>query len=210
MKKAILAILITASSLLVGCGQTDNNVNTDKAQSEAPTVAHGHDATDKNDAHANVKPSFDISITDYGNKVSELLAGTDFEGETLTQVVEGESDNVFISDYSYKISMVGESSETDKLQKLTYTMPFDDTISEEAARLTQLVAASAQSLNSKLSQKEASARVSDLINEAVSGFVMQKEPQRTVIVINDQVYVCDVSEMGVRLLIEPANGSRYI
>lgn len=213
MKKPMLSALAACLLLIAGCNTESEKAKPKAAVTNTEDVAPiGHTHTPNHGQAAKLikKPNFDIKVEDYGSKVNELLANTEFATMTLTKVVEGDSGNVFIVDYPHHISLTGEVNESGVLEALIYSMPSNGQLEKSGAKLSQLVAASMSVLNPELSPSEAKSKVAELLDQAFSNYILQKTQQRAIGVVGEGVYVCEISEMGVRLLIEPAEGSRFI
>lgn len=218
---ALLVSTLSVSLLLSACNlkpepepesepkaKTHHSASGTNTEDVAP-IGHSQTQVSNIDSTA-ARPKFDIKVEDYAKTINRLLANTEFAGNTFDEVIEGEYDNAFVIDYPQRISLTGEVSESGWLQKLTYTMPSDQQLERSGHQLLQLVSASMQALNPDLSESEADSKVASLLDQAVSNFIMENTQQRAVGVVNDSVYVCEISEMGVRVLIEPAEGSRYV
>ncbi|MUG31417.1 hypothetical protein [Psychrobacter sanguinis] len=213
MKKPMLSALTACLILIAGCNAESEKAEPKAAVTNTEDVAPiGHTQTPNHGQAAKLikKPNFDIKAEDYGNKLNELLANTEFAAMTVTKVAEGDSGDAFIIDYPHHISLTGEVNESGVLEALIYTMPSNEQLEKSGAKLSQLVTASVLALNPKLSPSEAKAKVAELLDHAFSNYILQKTHQRAIGVVGEGVYVCEISEMGVRLLIEPAEGSRFI
>lgn len=213
MKKIMLSTLSACLLLTAGCNAESEQAEPKAAISNTEDVAPiGHTQSPNHGQATKLmkKPNFDIKAEDYGNKVNELLANTEFATMTLTKVVEGDSGDAFIIDYPHHISLTGEVNESGVLEALIYTMPSNEQLEKSGAKLSQLVTASMLALNPELSASDAKSKVAELLDQAFSNYIMQKTQQRAIGVVGEGVYVCEISEMGVRLLIEPAEGSRFV
>lgn len=213
MKKPVLSALTACLILIAGCNAESEKAEPKAAVTNTEDVAPiGHTQTPNHGQAAKLikKPNFDIKAEDYGNKLNELLANTEFAAMTVTKVAEGDSGDAFIIDYPHHISLTGEVNESGVLEALIYTMPSNEQLEKSGAKLSQLVTASVLALNPELSPSEAKAKVAELLDQAFSNYILQKTHQRAIGVVGERVYVCEISEMGVRLLIEPAEGSRFI
>ena len=213
MKKPMLSALAAYLILIAGCNAESEKAETKAALSNTENVAPiGHTQTSSHGQAAKLieKPSFEIKAEDYGNKVNELLTNTEFATMTVTEVVEGGSGDAFIIDYPHHISLTGEVNESGVLEALIYTMPSNGQLEKSGTKLSQLVTASMLALNPELSPSEAKPKVAELLDQAFSNYILQKTQQRAIGIVGEGVYVCEISEMGVRLLIEPAEGSRFI
>ena len=211
MKKPMLSALCLI--LLAGCNAESEKAEPKAALSNTENVAPiGHTQTSSHGQAAKLieKPNFEIKAEDYGNKVNELLTNTEFATMTVAEVVEGDSGDAFIIDYPHHISLTGEVNESGVLEALIYTMPSNGQLEKSGTKLSQLVTASMLALNPELSASEAKPKVAELLDQAFSNYILQKTQQRAIGVVGEGVYVCEISEMGVRLLIEPAEGSRFI
>ncbi|WP_201543603.1 hypothetical protein [Psychrobacter sp. H7-1] len=213
MKKPVLSALTACIILIAGCNAESEKAEPKAAVTNTEDVAPiGHTQTPNHGQVAKLikKPNFDIKAEDYGNKLNELLANTEFAAMTVTKVAEGDSGDAFIIDYPHHISLTGEVNDSGVLEALIYTMPSNEQLEKSGAKLSQLVTASVLALNPELSPSEAKAKVAELLDQAFSNYILQKTHQRAIGVVGERVYVCEISEMGVRLLIEPAEGSRFI
>ena len=213
MKKPMLSALTACLILIAGCNAESEKAEPKAAVTNTEDVAPiGHTQTPNHGQAAKLikKPNFDIKAEDYGNKLNELLANTEFAAMTVTKVAEGDSGDAFIIDYPHHISLTGEVNESGVLEALIYTMPSNKQLEKSGAKLSQLVTASVLALNPELSPSEAKAKVAELLDHAFSNYILQKTQQRAIGVVGKGVYVCEISEMGVRLLIEPSEDSRFI
>lgn len=212
MKKQTLSIFLACLILIAGCdteAQKSDSKTVASHTEEASIVGHSKSAHQANTGSLIETPNFDIQAEDYGKQVRPLLDNSEFATMTQVEVVDGDPSDAFIIDYPHHISLVGKVSESGKLESLVYTMPVNEQLEKSGANLSQLVTASMQVLNPELSESAAKSKVASLLDQAFSNYIMEKSQQRSVGVVKDKVYVCDISDKGVRVLIEPSEGSRY-
>lgn len=215
MKKTTLTALAAACLLLTACHSDPESESAGtQAENTEEVAPPGHQQMTRTtqSAHSALskKPHFDISAQSYGEQINQQLQGSEFADKTLTDLSESDSDKVFITDYTHHISVVGEVNEDDQLEDLTYTMPVNDSIETEAAALIQLTAASMHVLNPEVSAEQATDKVTGLINQVITAFKETNEQQQEVSVIGDKVYVAQISDRGLRFLIEPTEDSRFV
>ncbi|PNK60345.1 hypothetical protein A6J60_005300 [Psychrobacter sp. FDAARGOS_221] len=219
MNNKKLLAFIAATLLLTACGSEPDsepqNTNTDTQTANTEEVAPpGHEKMTQATRDTYVPPikksNFDITVQSYGKKINELLAGTEFADKTITDLSESDRDKVFITDYTHQISVVGEVNDEDKLQDLTYTMPVNDNIKAESTSLVELVSASMQVLNAEVKATQAKDETAKLIGQIVDDFEKSGEQQQAVKMVGDNVYAAQISDHGLRVVIQPKQDSRYV
>lgn len=215
MNKKILSTGIAAAFLLTACNSEPEPENVDTQSENTEEVAPpGHQKMTQASRDTYVAPlktaNFDITAQSYGERMNELLVGSEFEAKTITDVSDGDRDKVFITDYTHKISVAGNVNDNNMLQDLTYTMPVNESIKVESAALIQLVSASMQTLNDDIDTSQASDNTANLINKIVDDYEQTGEQQQVVEVMGDIVYAAQISDHGLRVVIQPKEDSRYV
>lgn len=209
-----LSAFISAALLLAACSSDpepeSKNTQAGNAEEVAPP---GHQKKTQATWDTYVAPikksNFGITVQSYGKKINELLADTEFADKTITDLSESDRDKVFITDYTYQISVVGNVNDEDKLQNLTYTMPVNDSIKAESYALVELVSASMQALNTEVNANQAKDDTARLIGQIVDDFQKTDEQQQAVKTVGDNVYAAQISDHGLRVVIQPQEDSRY-